>query len=100
MTLYQMRTLHVDKAWHPYIRVMELPINSLIPSRHLLRVYDKKTNRIRTRLAPQNQRLKYILNDEYPNWRENASVLEQSASVPSVGNSWLVAINNMHNGDL
>ena len=85
------------KSTGVYIHVMELPVNSLIPSRFLLRVYSRKATRDQMN---KNQRTKYIENDEYPNWRENAAVVEQCASVPSVGNSWLVAINNMHNGDL
>ena len=96
--LYQMRILATVEALHPYIRVMELPTNSLIPSRFLLQCYTKKTNRIRVCLAPQNQTLKYILNDQYPNWRENASIMEQCATVPSDGNHILTEINNMHNG--
>ncbi len=98
MTLYQMRTpATVKAALLPYHRIMELPTNGLIPSRFLLRVYIRDSRRDQIN---KNQRVKYIENDEYPNWRENAAVVEQSASVPAAGNSWLTALSNMHNGDI
>ena len=78
-----------------YIHVMELPSNPLIPSRYLMQVYDRNAMREH---GTKNQRVKYIKNDEYPNWRETASVLEQHASVPSEGHGWLFEFNNFHNG--
>ena len=77
-----------------YIHILELPSNPLILSRYLMRVYDRKTIVER---GYKNQRVKYIENDEYPNWRENASVLEQYASIPSEGKGWLFEMNNSYN---
>lgn len=78
-----------------YIHVMELPVNPLIPSRYLLKVYKRKST---VEQWNPNQRVKYIENDEYPNWRESASVIEQFASVPSEGKGWWFELNNSHNG--
>ena len=78
-----------------YIHVMEIPVNPLIPSRYLLRVYRRDAMQ---EPCNKNQRVKYIENDEYPNWRETATVIEQFASVPSEGKGWWFELNNSHNG--
>lgn len=78
-----------------YIHVLELPVNPLIPSRYLLRCYQNQ----RWNRCVKNQRVKYIENDEYPNWRETASVVEQFASVPSEGRGFFFDLNCSHNGD-
>ena len=83
------------KSTGVYIHVMELPVNPLIPSRYLLKAYDRNYMREH---GNKNQRVKYILNDQYPNWRETAAVLEQHASVPSQGYGFLFEFNNSHNG--
>ena len=73
-----------SKTSKHYTIIMELPINPFIPSRYLLRCYERLWVERRSDCLPVNQARHYMQNDPDKRWRENAFVIEQRAKTCSL----------------